>query len=216
MEKWKSIVGYEGLYEVSNYGKIRSLGRLDRHNHYHPPKEINQRTDKDGYLIVTLYDKQGLRKDCKAHRVVAFAFIPNPDNLPMINHKNEIRSANFVENLEWCTAKYNSNYGTSRYKRSIWQKGIKRPEMAGENNYFYGKSFKRGEHPGAKKVYQYDLSGKFLHSYDCVRDAAEAVGVCDSAISSCCCGRHKTSKGYIWEYDHRGGDGLPEEGRACS
>lgn len=108
MEEWKNVIGYEGLYEVSNKGNVRNvrrntLLRLTKTNY--------------GYIQVSLY-KNGIRTGLKVHRLVAEAFIPNPDNLPQVNHKDEDKTNNNVTNLEWCTAKYNNNYG-NRLEKSI-------------------------------------------------------------------------------------------------
>ena len=115
-EIWKDIPGYEGIYVVSNFGKVKSLQRTRKGSYgsirivYE--KILNHKIDKDGYHIVTL-SKEGKTKCIGVHRLVAQAFLPNIYNLPMINHKDENPSNNFVDNLEWCTAKYNRNYGTS-------------------------------------------------------------------------------------------------------
>lgn len=110
-EVWKDVKGYEGKYQVSNLGRVKSL------NYHRSGKErlLSLAHDKDGYLYVCFH-KNGKQKLYKVHRLVAIAFIPNPDNLPCVNHKDENPSNNRVENLEWCTQKYNINYGT-RTKR---------------------------------------------------------------------------------------------------
>lgn len=109
MEIWKNIKGYEGYYEVSNYGRIKSLKDFRGRNRIYI---LRQQKNKDGYNRVELH-KDGKRKTYMVHRLVAEAFIPNPNNLPFINHKNEFeKDNNKVENLEWCTSKYNVNYGT--------------------------------------------------------------------------------------------------------
>lgn len=100
MEIWKDIGGYEGLYQVSNLGRVRSLSRGVL-----TPKKCN-------YLSIQLYNR-GVYENKTIHRLVAEAFIPNPNNYPCINHKNEIKTDNRVENLEWCTTKYNMNYGVA-------------------------------------------------------------------------------------------------------
>lgn len=101
MEEWKNIIGYEGLYEVSNKGNVRNVRRN---------KLLKLLKNKYGYIQVYLY-KNGIRTVFTVHRLVAKAFIPNPDNLPEVNHKNENPINNSVNNLEWCDHKYNSNYG---------------------------------------------------------------------------------------------------------
>lgn len=119
MEEWKAVYGYETIYEISNFGRVKRLAYeienpspkasgsiLKFEEHLLKPRKITH-----GYFSVALY-KQGKRKDYKLHRLVATHFIPNPDNLPEVNHKDEDKSNNCVDNLEWCTHKYNSNYGT--------------------------------------------------------------------------------------------------------
>ena len=112
-EIWRPVVGYEGLYEVSNTGRVRSLDRYVRCKSYrlHKGKVLSPGKDKDGYLFVVL-SCNGKHKTIAVHKLVAQAFIPNPDDLPIINHKDEDKTNNRVDNLEWCTAKYNMNYGT--------------------------------------------------------------------------------------------------------
>lgn len=200
MEEWKEIKEYDGLYLVSNYGNIKKKKYKDRGNHYVPERIVKQRKDKNGYCIATLYDKEGQRKDWKVHRLVAITFISNPDNLPQVNHKNEIKDCNFVGNLEWCTSKYNANYGLRPYKISIWHKGRPNPYAQGKNNYFYGKHFS-GEHsPSSKKVAQYSIDGKYIKTFSGMNEAGRITGVNSSAISMCCRGIRKTSGGYIWKY----------------
>ena len=101
MEEWKNVIGYEGLYEVSNKGNVRNV----RRNTLLKLSKTNY-----GYIQVHLY-KNGIRTGLRVHRLVAQAFIPNPDNLPEVNHLDEDKTNNRVDNLEWCTAKYNVNYG---------------------------------------------------------------------------------------------------------
>lgn len=105
-EIWKDIIGYEGHYQVSNLGNVRSI-KFNRIKLLTPYKEIK----RYGYLSVYLR-LPGSKKIKKVHRLVAEAFIPNPDNLPCVNHIDENKENNCVENLEWCTVEYNLNYGT--------------------------------------------------------------------------------------------------------
>ena len=109
-EIWKDVPGYSGLYQVSNLGRIKSF----MNQYGHGERIIKGEITKTGYIQVSLNHKR-----FKIHRLVATAFIPNPESLPQINHKNEIKTDNRVENLEWCTAKYNSNYGTKNIRMAI-------------------------------------------------------------------------------------------------
>lgn len=121
IEIWKPVVGFESLYEVSNQGRVRSLSktitRSDGKTRTYYGRVLRKRLDQKGYVTVILCDR-GKQTCRKAHRLVAEAFIPNPYGLPFVNHKDEVKDNNFVENLEWCSAKYNSNYGTAQKRRS--------------------------------------------------------------------------------------------------
>lgn len=135
IEEWKDISGYEGLYEVSNLGRVRRNGKILK-----PLKD-------SGYLRAHL-SKNGIAKKVLIHRLVAFAFIPNPNNYPEINHKDEDKTNNTVENLEWCSREYNINYGTrnERVSKPVlqydrlgnfireWPSGLKAEEELGINN----------------------------------------------------------------------------------
>lgn len=119
-EIWKPVVGWEGLYEVSNLGNVKVLDRfvnsgIKNNSSVKRRGQILKQYDKRGYMQVTL-TLNGKRKYCNVHRLVAEAFIPNPDDLPQINHKDENKLNNNVNNLEWCTAKYNCNYGNRNSK----------------------------------------------------------------------------------------------------
>ena len=108
----KDINGYEGLYAITSCGKIWSY----RRNRF-----LKARDKGDGYVKVTLTDRNGKTTDRSIHRLVAEAYIPNPDNLPEVNHRNEDKAKNNIQNLEWCTRQYNNSYGTrlSKFAKAV-------------------------------------------------------------------------------------------------
>lgn len=130
VEVWRPVVGWEGLYEVSNHGQVQSIEcdtiryRNGKPLTYHKRgKVIKGKVMPNGYIMVRLH-KDGEETNALAHRLVAQAFIPNPDNLPEVNHKDEDTTNNRVDNLEWCSSKYNSNYGVGslvRYQQKSYR-----------------------------------------------------------------------------------------------
>ena len=170
MEEWKDIEEYEGLYQVSNLGRVKSL-------YWNNERIMKTAKDKDGYLLVNLYkNKKG--KSYLVHRLVAMAFIPNPNNLPEVNHKDEDKTNNNVDNMEWCGRKYNINYGTGIERRSEKQKTAQR----------------------CIPVYQYTLDGKFIAEYLSIHEVERQTGYFNGHISNCCNGKRKTAYGFIWRY----------------
>lgn len=163
MEEWKDVVGYEGLYKVSNYGNLFSCRR---------GIVMKQTTTKKGYLSCGLC-VGGKQKIHAVHRVVASAFLPNPYNLPQVNHKDECKTNNRVENLEWCTDEYNRHYGTT-------------VEKAAKGHY--------------KKVDQYALDGKLIRTWDGISVAADTLGVSRTHITDCCKGGLNKTGGFMWKY----------------
>lgn len=126
MEQWRDIKGYEGLYQVSNLGNIKSLPRVQRYIHANKwvcervtkEKQLSPApTGKKHYLCVSLY-KNGKSCTKLVHRLVAETFLPNPNCLPQVNHKDENKLNNCISNLEWCTCEYNINYGSGNSRRS--------------------------------------------------------------------------------------------------
>lgn len=146
-EIWKDVVGYEGLYQVSNEGNVKSVDRIIKQKsrygtffeRFYKGKKLKQFTDKDGYKLVDL-SKQDGGKLQRINRLVAFAFIPNPDNKPMVDHINTNRADNRVENLRWVSGKENASNEKTLENKSEAMIG----KMAGEKHPFFGK--KRPEH----------------------------------------------------------------------
>ena len=132
-EIWNDIQGYEGLYQVSNFGRVKSLPKkhdISMGKGYYITKEriLQPGEDKDGYLQVGLRKNKKTRMR-KIHRLVAETFIPNLNNLPQVNHKDENKQNNDVINLEWCNNSYNQNYGTCGQKKSESMKEIGRAHV---------------------------------------------------------------------------------------
>lgn len=182
----KPVVGYDGYYEVDQFGRVFSVDRVisvdDNGRKYEKPiagKQMKQSLKNKGYKIVSL-TKDGTTKMAYVHRLVAEAFIPNPDNLPMVNHKDEDKTNNFLENLEWCAAKYNANYGT----------GIER----------HAKKLRGRESEKRVAVVCCKLDGKYEEWFPSIAEAAKIVNGSTSAISKACKGERKTAYGYKWVY----------------
>lgn len=160
MEKWKPIPDYENLYEVSSYGRVKSLEKYRYNNggkQLLKERILRPINNGNGYFMVRLY-KNKTNKYYLIHRLVAEAFIPNPDNLPMINHRDEDKTNNVADNLEWCDAKYNSNYGTAieRTINTKIEKGYYNKELcfldSKERKKLYNKQYKQ-EHKELHKEY---------------------------------------------------------------
>ena len=174
-EIWKDIEGYEGLYQVSNYGRIKSLCRKVNNSNCSTRviKEIIMKihTHINGYCFVVLSFKQK-QKPQRIHRLVAQAFISNPDNYPQVNHKDENKLNNRVDNLEWCTIKYNVNYGTGPERRGT---KIGKPVLQISND-------------------------TIINEFKSLHDAARYMKCSVSNIMKCCKGVNKTACGYNWKY----------------
>lgn len=171
-EIWKDIEGFDGFYQVSNLGNIKSFVKSNKHfgqeSHLLKPTLNNS-----GYGTVTLY-YGNKRSRFLVHKLVASAFIENPNNYPCVNHKDENKTNNCVDNLEWCTYSYNNAYGTARI-RSIASK--------------------------SKKVSQYTLDGFWLATYLSIGIAETLTGIKNHVIKDCCSGNTDTGAGYVWKYE---------------
>ena len=172
-EIWKDIQGYEGMYQVSSHGRVRSLDRVvvrpnGNGDYFAKGKIICTVLTKWGYNEVHLH-KNNKTKIYKVHRLVAQAFIKNPNNLPCVNHIDENKTNNNVNNLEWCTYKYNNNYGTKKNRQ-------------GEKN-------KNENNPNSHKI----LCVNTGEIFECVKFAAEKYNISRQTISHCLNGRQKTA-----------------------
>lgn len=183
-EVWKDIVGYEGYYQVSNFGRVRSLDRIIE-SEYRSPQLMKGKIKKvtrrdDGYEYVVLY-RNNKGKNKYIHRLVAKSFVPNPENLPIINHKDENPSNNCPSNLEWCDHQYNLTYG-DKVERVTNSEG-------------YRERTKRIRKP----IYVIDKKGN-RKRYDSLTSAANELNLEQPSISACLKGRNSTHKGYLFEY----------------
>lgn len=186
-EEWKDIPDYEG-YQVSNMGNVRSLnyGQTGKVRVLKPVKF------KCGYLYVNLC-KDGDRKHYRVHRLVAQAFLPNPDNLPQVNHRDENPSNNRVENLEWCDCKYNNNYGTRNQRVSEVRRGM----------HFSEETKRKISKAQSIPVVQYTREGKLIAIFYGATEAERQTGVAHQNIAKCCKGKLKSAGGYKWEWADR-------------
>lgn len=175
-EIWKPVKVFEGLYEVSNLGVLKRLSTaLSVGTGNYPRKEriatISQ--NNKGYLKCDLW-KNGKRYQKLVHRLVAQAFVPNPNNYPVVNHKDENKENNSADNLEWCNQKYNMNYGSCSNR--------------------IGKA-------NSKKVVMLSKNHEKIETFDSIIGAERKTGISNGSIVDCLHGRRKTAGGYIWKYE---------------
>lgn len=182
MEIWKDIKGYEGLYQVSNLGNVKSKDRTTTFLQYGKKttkickgKLIRPQSRSHGYLAVFLYKNTG-REQVSVHRLVAEAFCEKHEGCNEVNHKNEIKTDNRAENLEWCDRKYNTNYGTAQQKRVRYNSGLSR------------------------KVRQLDMNGNVINEFPSMKEAQRQTGIVSTSICFAIRGRYSHAGGYKWEY----------------
>lgn len=192
-EIFVDIEGYEGKYQVSNLGRIKSLGNENTKKE----KILKQIKDRGGYLCVNLC-KNGKGNFCLVHRLVANAFIENPSNLPQVNHKDENKTNNIVDNLEWCDAKYNTNYGTAIQRRvaSTDYKTFQQKRVTSTDWKSIGR---KTAEKLSKQVYQYSLDGELVAIWKSTTECGRN-GFNFRHVSDCCLSKRKSHKGFIWSY----------------
>jgi len=190
-EIWKDIKGYEGYYQVSNLGRVKRLPRgkqwpyRQTHNNIRKPKLCN------GYLVVNL-SKDNKVKWIGVHRLVAMAFIPNPNNYPQINHIDECKTNNVVTNLSWCTQSQNQLHGTARQRQNETRHRNDPDRVV----------WKAAAMKHAKRVVMCDKkTDAVLETFVSMTEAAMATGVSICTISNQCNGKIKSRRKHYWRYD---------------
>lgn len=178
-EIWKDIREYEGLYQISNLGRVKSLDRdiirKNGRNHHTNEKILTPSKNLKEYLFVSLRTCNS-RKIKYIHRLVCEHFIPNQHNYSQVNHIDENKENNCINNLEWCTNIYNCNYGSHNKK--------------------IAKSL-------SKSLNQYDLNGTFIRNWKNSAEVYNNLKIDRGHISSCCNGKRKTAGGFIWKYEQK-------------
>ena len=174
MEKiWKDIKGYEGLYQINQFGIVKRLShkRIDR-NQILKERVVKTIYPKNGNYPYLSLCKNGVYKHHCIHRLVAIAFIPNPNNYPMINHIDGNKQNNSLNNLEWCTYSHNNS-----------------------------EAYRLGLNLGtSKKVLQFDKNGNFIKEWNSTRQAEKGLNICNGKISDICLGKRKSAKGFVFKY----------------
>lgn len=169
---WKDVVGYEGLYQVSNTGVIVSNSFRNGNCLRTRQLRLKQVPDRDGYFRVTLC-KDNKRHGVIVHRVVAEAFLENPNCYPVVNHKDENKQNNNAANLEWCTVRYNTRYNDSHIRRFA---SLRKP------------------------IRQLSMRGEFIKDWPCRAEIQRDTGITPSNITLCCLGKRRSAGGFKWEY----------------
>lgn len=172
-EIWKDVKGFNGKYQVSSYGRVKSIGHTDSLGRYWKSVVLRPAKYRGEYLHVHLTSSHSKQVSISVHQLVARAFIPNPNNYPQVNHKDEDPTNNHVDNLEWCTAQYNVNYGHHNYNTS---KTLTRDICALDIN-----------------------TGDVIFMFDCARDHRN-LGFAHSYIQQCAKHNIKQAYGFHWEF----------------
>lgn len=192
-EEWKDIEGFEGLYQISTFGRVKSLvgwvGNKNIKKYIHREKILKTKPKKNGYLVVTLR-YQNVIKYKSIHRLVAKTFLPNPNNYPVVNHIDGNKTNNNINNLEWCTYSHNT------------REAIKIGLMPKPNTVLKRWTGKFGkEHNKSRHIYQIDKNTKkVVAEYYGVPEITRKTGFCESALYAVLHHRRKTTGGYIWEF----------------
>lgn len=189
-ELWVNIKGYEGLYQISNYGQVKSVPRRGTDG-----RIIKPSFSGSGYLQTHLCSN-GVCKSYLVHRLVALHFIDNPNNYPEVNHKDENKTNNYFENLEFCTRKYNENYGTKKL-RSVANHNYKESALKSAAHHNY----KIVAEKQAKAVLQFDLNNNFIKRWNSLHDIYRELNYSIGNISRVCNNKLNKVYGYIWKFE---------------
>ena len=180
-EIWKDIQGYEGLYQISNMGRVKSVERTAKNGRGYrtvPEKIMKPYKNSDGYLQVGLY-KDDKGKKYYVHRLVADTFLENPEEYTEVNHRDEDKENNRADNLEWCSRSYNNNYGTKN--KRISEKNTNNPKIS-------------------KAVIGINKVSGLILEFPSTKEASRQLGIPNSQICACLKGRRKSTGGYVWYY----------------
>lgn len=172
-EQWKEIPEFNGAYQISSYGRLKSVERTVKHPQGScvlKEKILSEVVNKRGYIEYQI-THNGNHYSRKAHRLVAEAFIPNVNNLPQVNHIDAVKTNNHVENLEWCDNQHNILH-----------------------------AYEHGLNRRVHKIEQLDIDGKVVHVWQSSGEACRLAGYNRANIHAACKGKLKTYKGYIWRY----------------
>lgn len=194
--KYRKIIGYEKLYEISEYGNIIHLPRTIKSSRSISGFRITKRknlkiqTNKYGYNYIILADSFGNRKHYFIHQLVAKTFLDNPNNYISINHKDENKTNNHYSNLEWCTISHNNLYNNRQQKiNKKLQNTLK----------------------SKKPVLQFDLNNNLIQEFQSINDACRKLGLFKYPLSQCCNNKKVTYKGYIWKFKEKGSTTISKE-----
>ena len=213
-EIWKDIKGYEGLYRVSNFGRVMRLPswvRATYGSRQYRPGGILKYKNSRGYNSVAL-SREGMTVYKRVARLVAESFIPNPDNLPQVNHKDCNTRNDHCDNLEWCTAKYNNNYADhnkkasdaakKRYKRADeYEKLLERVRRQCQDPIW--KAHQRASqlnNSNSIQIDMLDMEGNYIKTFPSIAEARRQMGIPSQNIGRCCKGKLNYAGGYKWRY----------------